>query len=221
MVVVTFWRFDTAKWTLVWAFSEPIPRITFLLIGDCHCAVLSFASYVWTGPSRQNVWNKLAEVLNGVDGICYYKHPIITSSTKEPPDLTLLANGYQPLAIKCFDYQLDEIENLGEETWNIRERQIDSPILELEDYVIGLQHKFQKERPLRHIFQAAGVIAFPLITKVDFERRFPSLREETKVMWADLDTTEVLIRTPELSDRECPKSCRCSHYYLSRHLVLT
>lgn len=152
--------------------------------------------------AAKNVWNKLAEVLNGVDGICYYKHPIITSSTKEPPDLTLLANGYQPLAIKCFDYQLDEIENLGEETWNIRERQIDSPILELEDYVIGLQHKFQKERPLRHIFQAVGVIAFPLITKVDFERRFPSLPEETKVMWADLDTTEVLIRTPELSDRE-------------------
>jgi hypothetical protein len=113
-----------------------------------------------------------------------------------------LANGYQPLAIKCFDYELDDIEQLGEQTWNIREGLIDSPVLELEDYVIGLHHKFQKERPLRHIFKATGVLAFPLIAKVEFENRFGALPEEMKVMWADLDTSEVLIPTPPLSERE-------------------
>src|SRR5713101_7609178 len=41
------------------------------------------------------VWDQLTARLQAIDGICYYKHPVISSTTNAVPDLTLLARGYE------------------------------------------------------------------------------------------------------------------------------
>jgi superfamily I DNA and RNA helicase len=151
--------------------------------------------------SAKNIWSKLEVLLNGVDGICYYKHPVIVSTTKSAPDLTLLARGFQPLAIKICNFSLEDLRDIGDLTWTTTDGVIDSPVLELDDYIVGLQHKFLKERPLRHTFEATGVLAFPLIARTDFERQFV-LNGDTRVLWADLDLQSALVPTEALSDRQ-------------------
>lgn len=140
----------------------------------------------------KNIWSRFKDQLGDVDGICYYKHPVITSTTRSVPDLTLLANGFQPLVIKSLDLTIDDIDSIEEMTWTVKSALVDSPVLELDDYVIGLQHKFDKERVLRHRLEVIGVIAFPLISKGEFETRFNSLPEHIKAVWADLDIDTVL-----------------------------
>ena len=60
--------------------------------------------------ASKNIWDRLSTILKDPDGICYYRHPSITSSTNSVPDLTLLAYGYQPIIIKCLSYNIDEIQ---------------------------------------------------------------------------------------------------------------
>jgi superfamily I DNA and RNA helicase len=151
--------------------------------------------------AAKTIWGKLAEVLSDTDGICYYRHPVIVSTTKEVPDLTLLASGYQPAALKVCNFTLTDIEEMSETSWVIDNNPIDSPILELEDYVVGLQHKFSKERSLRNAFKAIGIIAFPLIAKPDFEKRF-TLPRDLRVIWADLDVADALVAIDPLPERD-------------------
>lgn len=143
--------------------------------------------------AAKNIWNRLQEYLGEVDGICYYKHPVITSTTKSVPDLTLLAYGFQPLVIKSLDFTIDDIASIEELTWVVRGQSFDSPVLELDDYMVGLQHKFDKERHLRHTFEIVGAVAFPLISRTEFEARFPTLPEHIKMIWADLNVEEALV----------------------------
>jgi superfamily I DNA and RNA helicase len=151
--------------------------------------------------AAKNIWEKLKEILNGVDGICYYQHPVITSTTRAVPDLTLLANGYQPVAIKCCNFTLNDIHDMNDTSWTINDAVIDSPVLELEDYIVGLQHKFSKERSLRYAFDAKGAIAFPLIGKAEFETRF-SLPPHLRLIWADLNVREALVSINPLPERD-------------------
>jgi superfamily I DNA and RNA helicase len=144
--------------------------------------------------AAKNLWERLREALGEVDGICYYKNPVISSATRMVPDLTLLAFGYQPIAIKSLEHNLEDITAIDQLNWEISEWPIDSPLLELEDYVLGLQHKFDRERNLRNIFRSVGVIAFPFINQVQFEEKFGRLESEhIRFIWSDLDVNEILI----------------------------
>src|ERR1043165_2067775 len=69
--------------------------------------------------------------------------------------------------------------------------------------MVGLQHKFDKERLLRHSFEVIGAVAFPLISKTEFEERFSLLPEHMRMIWADLNIEDALVPTPSLmSDEE-------------------
>src|SRR2546423_1117678 len=83
------------------------------------------------------IWQTLQEILRDVDGICYYRHPVITAATRFVPDLTLLARGYEPLAIKYLDFNLDDLNQISKTMWTVYGQPIDSPLLETEDYVVG------------------------------------------------------------------------------------
>jgi hypothetical protein len=39
--------------------------------------------------ASKTVWDQLAIRLHETDGICYYKHPVISSTTNAVPDLTV------------------------------------------------------------------------------------------------------------------------------------
>jgi superfamily I DNA and RNA helicase len=124
------------------------------------------------------VWDRLSDILNGTEGICYYKHPIISSTSNSVPELTILARGYQPLAIKCLDSTIDEIAD------------IQKIVQDLDDYIIGIEYRFDKERELRRVFKPIGVLALPQISKVEFDKK--ARVEGIKFIWSNLDVRDIL-----------------------------
>ncbi len=153
-------------------------------------------------PASQAVWGRLLHELRELDGICYYRHPIIAWATV--PDLTILARGYDPIAIRCLGLSLGELEELGESSWTISGNLLPSPLVELDDYTTGLQQRFDRERALRRRLRTRGVVAFPAITRNEFVRRFPHATfANDSVLWSDLDVSSILTRCASpLSDRE-------------------
>lgn len=158
----------------------------------------------------QNIWEQLSPKLSDKDGICYYKHPIIQSVSSNAPDLALIAEGLEPLVLKCLPYNIDEINSVSESTWQINDAIIDSPVFELDDFIVTLAGKFDKQRILRRRLRPIGVLVFPLITRLAFENKFgPITNLESasnnivKLIWKDLNLSEILIpQTQALKDRE-------------------
>ena len=67
-------------------------------------------------PSYQNdeaakaTWNRLADSpLGDTDGVAYYKHPIIISSSDEAPDFVFLGRGYEPGVVKVVPSAIDNV----------------------------------------------------------------------------------------------------------------
>lgn len=148
------------------------------------------------------VWNALNQSLGDVDGICYYKHPVITWANTIP-DLTLLIRGYQPLAIRCIPVTLDEIEKVADKEWVISGKSLTSPVLDLDDYVTGLQQKFDRERLLRRRFVAQSALAMPLISRHAFEQRFTDALKRVMTIWSDLGVSQLLMQNNEtFTDRD-------------------
>src|SRR2546427_1610338 len=142
----------------------------------------------------QAVWGMFMPRLEGQDGICYYKHPVIAGAPDLVPDLTLLAEGFQPVAVVCLPYQFDEVVDINEQTWRVGDRDIESPLLQLDDYVIGLGHKFARERELRSLLVARGAVAMPLIQRAQFEHKFgPAIFGDFRVVWGDGDVSDALV----------------------------
>lgn len=137
------------------------------------------------------------------DGICYYKHPVVKSTTNSVPELTILIRDYEPMALKCLSYTIDEIEFIDENVWRINKKDFESPVLDLEDYIVNLEGKFKKERSLRHLFKPISAIAMPLISKSEFETKMGKIPEDVKFIWKDLNLQGVLINTNKpLTNRE-------------------
>jgi len=55
---------------------------------------------------------------------------------------------------------------------------IDSPVLQLEDHVEGLRRRLALDRELRTAYKPYGILALPLISKVDCQRLYPHLIEQ-------------------------------------------
>lgn len=123
------------------------------------------------------VWAAFYEKLKDRDGIAYYKHPILAAASPIPPDLALIASGYEPVVIRCLPWQIDEIESIAEDTWTVEGKEIDSPVLQVEDIAVGLKSKFDRERILRGKLDPIPVIAMPLITQHEFAERFGNPQE--------------------------------------------
>lgn len=122
--------------------------------------------------AAQAVWARLDQFSNAIDGIAYYKHPIITSAGNTPPDFTLLAKGYEPCALRVYAWDLDNIQSVGEETWGLAGNTIDSPILEIDDFCVALQARFDRQRSLRGKTRPVGGIVLSRINRQEFIDRF-------------------------------------------------
>jgi superfamily I DNA and RNA helicase len=118
------------------------------------------------------VWDWISAEFGMLDGIGYYKYPVVRASSGVIPELTLITRTHQPIAVRCLSLTLDEIQNIEDDTWKIQGEMVDSPFLELDDFVTGIQSSLDKERMLRKRFSPIAVLALPLISKIEFEKKF-------------------------------------------------
>lgn len=165
---------------------------------------MQFISSLDTYASDQtakNIWSHYHDILKEIDGICYYKHPIITAPSSVIPDLSLLSRGYEPLAIKYIDCELKDIIGTDDGIWKLNSGDIDSPLLELEDMLYGLRHKFDSDRRLRRLLKPVGALFLPLINRKDFIDKFGELEhgENIIIVWADFNISSTLIVNDKLS----------------------
>src|ERR1700682_1172602 len=126
--------------------------------------------------ATQLVWQWLQSRLQGTQGVCYYKYPIVGFGAAEIPDLTLLLRGYQPFAIKCADFDLADIRQANGDSWEVKDgdkvRTIDSPFAIADDFKVWLRQRFERERPLRGKLSPEGLVALPLISRGAFVEKF-------------------------------------------------
>src|SRR5579883_1130992 len=126
--------------------------------------------------AAKNVWSWFEALLRDFDGIAYYKHPIIGSSSGSQPDFTIIAQPFQPMVVTCIRYRIEDIVAVSEEQWSVIEggntKEIDSPLLEMDDFVVGLQQRFDRERGIRRKLNVCPVFALPLISAREFQQKF-------------------------------------------------
>lgn len=174
-------------------------------VGD-HINFLVAEDSYDSNQATKNVWAKIQERLGTSQGICYYRHPIMGEAALGAPDLTLLARDFQPLAVRCFDYTLNDIVKAGDYEWTFSAGDTrDSPIREVEDFVVRLANKFHKERRFRRIYQPIGVAVFSHIARSEFERKFKDLDigNQVVLVFANLELSHAMKTLPQkLSDFE-------------------
>jgi superfamily I DNA and RNA helicase len=158
-----------------------------------------------TDYSAKTVWGWFEAALKAFDGISYYKHPIVGSASGSRPDFTILAQPYQPIVVSCIRLRLEDIVAVDEQEWVINDggsqKSVDSPLLEMDDFLVGLQQRFDKERAIRRQFSVVPVIAFPIIAAADFKAKFNL--EFPNSIWRAEDAASVLIQhSKQLSQRE-------------------
>lgn len=153
--------------------------------------------------ATQAVWEALRIQLDDRDGICYYRHPILRSVSHIEPELNLLARGIEPLVIRCLNLTIDDLIALNDDSWTVNDQVIGSPILDLEDYKVGLDYKFSNDRRLRNKFNIQTALSLPLISRTDFENKFGDSVTflDSAVSWSDQNVTELLVPAADVDDK--------------------
>lgn len=142
--------------------------------------------------ATKRVWSWIDENFPQTEGVCYYKHPILMTQTGATPELTLITNTHQPIIIRCLQEQLDDIQSIGEEKWTINNVEGDSPLLEMEDFMVILRSKFERDRILRKRVEPIYALALPLISRADFQDKFKTSLKEYAVIWANGDLSPIV-----------------------------
>lgn len=152
----------------------------------------------------QRVWSWIDERFNGLEGIGYYKYPIVKAATGVVPELSLILKSHHPVAVRCLSFNLEEIEEVSEAVWKVKGQEIDSPILELEDFIVGLKSNFDRERALRKKFEPVAALALPLVNKNDLQKKFGDTLFGSLIVICAKEDTDALVKTlvSPLSDEE-------------------
>lgn len=151
----------------------------------------------------QTVWNWIKERFQDTEGTAYYKYPVVRATSGTIPEITLLTRTHHPLAIRCLPNTITEIQSIDDEIWIVDGNPIDSPILELEDFVIGLQASFDRERLLRKMFSPKAALALPLVSKAEFCDKFSGTSIDSLAIWSNGDTSHLKLPLKRpLSDQE-------------------
>jgi superfamily I DNA and RNA helicase len=167
-------------------------------------------SYAEDTPAQQ-LWSSLEAKVGDTDGICYYKHPIITATSAVSPDFSLLARGYRPHVFLILRYAIDDLEAAGTDRWRTHHGEIDSPLLGLDDLRIATNSRMDKVRALRGKNPAVGTLYMPFISRQDFETKFGGKCSEEllgdlddiTIVWSDRDLNSCLVEAPrQLNDQE-------------------
>lgn len=142
--------------------------------------------------ATKRVFSLIKEHFSNFEGICYYKHPVLMTSSGISPELTLISRTHNPVIIRCFSNDLEDLQDVNESSWTINAEVKDSPLLEADDFIVNLRSKFDKDRTIRNRLRPISVLALPLINHHDFEHKFPKLlKSDERVIWADGDVNSI------------------------------
>lgn len=134
--------------------------------------------------TTQVLWNRIAEQFQDLEGVCYYKHPVLGTAAGVMADLTLFTIQNQPIAIRCLPYEVEDIEAITNDYWVVNGRKIDSPLWELDDFAVALGSLIDLDRRLRRRLSPKAILAMPLITEADFHNEFEmDFPEVEHVIW--------------------------------------
>ncbi|MHB1845282.1 MAG: DEAD/DEAH box helicase [Deltaproteobacteria bacterium] len=154
--------------------------------------------------ATQNTWERLAPLIKDVEGIAFYQHPIIRSGGDVAPDLAILGHGYEPLAVRCLPYRIEDIAQVTDEHWVVGGETIDSPFLQVDDFVQALHARFQASRKLRGAISPMGAVSLPGISHHEYVARFP--QPDTAVLWREGNAAELL--RPNATTGSSPEAWR-------------
>lgn len=135
--------------------------------------------------SSHAVAERIKAVFERDEGFCYYKDTLITANTGALAELVAYFRSYQPVIIRCFSWTIDEIEQIDEEYWLVKADEVDSPVLELDDFQTKLKAKLDSDRLLRGKFSPVAILALPLITRMNFESKFGNILDGTPIIWME------------------------------------
>jgi superfamily I DNA and RNA helicase len=152
--------------------------------------------------TSQTVWQWFNNRIENEEGVSFYKYPNVGGPHTPLPDLTIVTRHYQPAVVRCLGIELEQIISITEDTWTVdiggEQQLIDSPLMELDDIVIAMQAKFDRERPLRQLFKVQRALALPLIERTAFEHRFGELDFS---LWNEVGIAQYLLPiSQELTD---------------------
>jgi superfamily I DNA and RNA helicase len=126
--------------------------------------------------------------------VCFYKYPFI--GTIGTPDLVFISRDYQPLVIKCFDTQIEQVIDVTEQHWKIKidsdPEDQDAPALISDDLAVELKGRFARVRQLRGKLDPVAVASIPRIPENEFFNRF-GLTKGGRYLWAGGAQAESLL----------------------------
>lgn len=165
---------------------------------------VSVSEYADDVPVK-NVWRQFYSKLRETEGIAYYKHPNIGAAGGRAPDLAILPRNYQPIIVVTRGYSIDEISDVDNATWTISDKEEDSPVEQVRDYIVSITGKFEKTRQIRGKFLPVGALVLPNIRRRDFQKKFAEFLASYKELFifGSEDSSNVLKKlVPDLSERE-------------------
>ena len=133
--------------------------------------------------ATKSLWHRIKEKFSELEGICYYKHPVLGTVTGVIADLTVFTTSHEPVAIRCLPFHISEIRSVNEDFWIVDNQKVDSPLLELDDFVFALDGLIKLDRRLRRRLNSKGILALPLISKPEFEEKFPQFTSDFPIFW--------------------------------------
>lgn len=166
-------------------------------------AIPEYASDV----ASQTVWSRLAKHLGNEEGIAFYSHPILAEAGRVPPELTILAQPYQPIVIRVLDANLDQIHELNDETLVLDGVRSDSPVLELDDFAQSLNYKFNRHRDVRRLYEPVMVLALPNVSRAAFVSKF-AVPTGIEIVWSDLQVSHIFKPLMGVPEGEKWRLCR-------------
>lgn len=131
------------------------------------------SSEIRKNDGANSLFDRLREIAKNQKGYCYYKYPIAGGLESHLPDIVIVDLEYGVTAIDVFSFlKIEDIQSAEELQWTINDKQLDSPLLKLEDYEINLKAKYEKYRLLRGKVKINYLVVFPQIKSSDFTRKF-------------------------------------------------
>lgn len=121
----------------------------------------------------KQLYGHLKKISKERSGFGYYKYPVAGGNNDELPDIVLIDMEFGVSAIDVVDLDLIDLDEIYDDEWIIKGESIDSPLLKLDDYLISLEFKFKDQRALRDKVKLNKFIILPIISKSEFEQKFP------------------------------------------------